>query len=427
MISSETINDYLTRLASRQPTPGGGAAAALHAAQGAALVAMVARYTTGAKYEQHAALVQAHHRGRRRTCRSKPCDLADADEQAFQAVIDSYKLPSGHGGAQGRTRGRRIQDALDPGCTDPGTADQGLRRRRRPGHGTVRRRQRQRHQRRRGRRGCRPRSRHHGAGQHRHQRGGHQGRRTRALLAQQTDGIEEKVVLAADCPREARPRKDPRLNASSTFRQAAGRTQSNREAQDQVRIARKRRRAPGPRGGRGNRRRVDALVRPLHRACSRARGNRLPDHRPRPRCHGAGAGQRPAGPERGTVRQRHHPADARCPPASGPTPWWASSHRRRTSTARTRSASAGWPWGSPPSHPLPRGPSSKSWTTTTFPVAGKERRRRRPFRRRGQTAVPAAAGTRRRRHRLPFQVGSAGAIHEGLPTSWSSPPGGPGC
>ena len=50
MIGSETISDYVARLASRQPTPGGGAAAALHAAQGAALVAMVARYTSGAKY-----------------------------------------------------------------------------------------------------------------------------------------------------------------------------------------------------------------------------------------------------------------------------------------------------------------------------------------------------------------------------------------
>lgn len=54
MISSETVNDYLTKLASREPTPGGGAAAALHAAQAAALVAMVARYTTGGKYEEHA-------------------------------------------------------------------------------------------------------------------------------------------------------------------------------------------------------------------------------------------------------------------------------------------------------------------------------------------------------------------------------------
>ena len=53
MIGSETLHDYLGRLASRNPTPGGGAAGALHAAQGAALVAMVARFTTGGKYEQY--------------------------------------------------------------------------------------------------------------------------------------------------------------------------------------------------------------------------------------------------------------------------------------------------------------------------------------------------------------------------------------
>lgn len=93
MISSETVNDYLARLAARQPTPGGGAAAALHAAQGAALVAMVARYTTGEKYAEHAGLVSRitssadHHR-------TEALRLADADEHAFQGVIDSYKLPS---------------------------------------------------------------------------------------------------------------------------------------------------------------------------------------------------------------------------------------------------------------------------------------------------------------------------------------------
>lgn len=93
MISSETIDSYLTRLASRQPTPGGGAAAALHAAQGAALVGMVARYTTGAKYEQHSALVQRITSAADGLA-AEAMRLADADEHAFQAVIDSYKLPS---------------------------------------------------------------------------------------------------------------------------------------------------------------------------------------------------------------------------------------------------------------------------------------------------------------------------------------------
>ena len=94
MISSETVSSYLSRLASKQPTPGGGAAAALHAAQGAALVAMVARYTTGAKFEEHAGLVQRVTAEADRLI-AQALDLAEADEEAFQGVIDAYKLPSG--------------------------------------------------------------------------------------------------------------------------------------------------------------------------------------------------------------------------------------------------------------------------------------------------------------------------------------------
>jgi formiminotetrahydrofolate cyclodeaminase len=110
MISSETINNYLTRLASRQPTPGGGAAAALHAAQGAALVAMVARYTTGEKYEQHADLV-TRITSRADQLIGDALGLADADERAFQGVIDSYKLPSGTDDLKA-ARTTAIQDAL---------------------------------------------------------------------------------------------------------------------------------------------------------------------------------------------------------------------------------------------------------------------------------------------------------------------------
>ncbi|MBO1268946.1 cyclodeaminase/cyclohydrolase family protein [Arthrobacter cavernae] len=119
MISSETINDYLSRLASRQPTPGGGAAAALHAAQGAALVAMVARYTTGEKYAQHAELVgrivnAADH------LIVEALRLADADEHAFQGVIDSYKLPSGTDELKA-ARSAAIQDALVQAAQTPAT------------------------------------------------------------------------------------------------------------------------------------------------------------------------------------------------------------------------------------------------------------------------------------------------------------------
>ena len=42
-----SIEDYLKRLGSGEPTPGGGAAAALTSAQGAALIMMVANHTIG--------------------------------------------------------------------------------------------------------------------------------------------------------------------------------------------------------------------------------------------------------------------------------------------------------------------------------------------------------------------------------------------
>ncbi|GAA5194185.1 hypothetical protein GCM10023346_20990 [Arthrobacter gyeryongensis] len=110
MISSETITGYLASLASREPTPGGGAAAALHAAQGAALVAMVARYTTGPKYEQHAQLVQRIISAADGLV-VETLRLADADQQAFQGVIDSYKLPSGKEDLKA-ARTAAIQEAL---------------------------------------------------------------------------------------------------------------------------------------------------------------------------------------------------------------------------------------------------------------------------------------------------------------------------
>lgn len=94
MISSESISSYLNRLASREPTPGGGAAAALSAAQAAALTGMVARYTTGARYQQHAEPVQQIIRASGQLA-AEALTLADEDEQAFRRVIDSYKLPSG--------------------------------------------------------------------------------------------------------------------------------------------------------------------------------------------------------------------------------------------------------------------------------------------------------------------------------------------
>jgi formiminotetrahydrofolate cyclodeaminase len=90
---------------------------ATSAAQGAALVAMVARYTTGLKYEQHAELVQRIISAADGLV-VEALSLADADEHAFQGVIDSYKLPSGTEDLKA-ARTASIQDALIAAAQTP--------------------------------------------------------------------------------------------------------------------------------------------------------------------------------------------------------------------------------------------------------------------------------------------------------------------
>lgn len=88
----ETIGDFLDQLADRVPAPGGGASAALQAAQGAALLAMVARYTTGDKYAEQAETI-GRVIAEADELRSLALRLAEADAEAFSAVADAYQLP----------------------------------------------------------------------------------------------------------------------------------------------------------------------------------------------------------------------------------------------------------------------------------------------------------------------------------------------
>ena len=86
----ETITAFLDQLAARVPAPGGGATAALHAAQAAALLAMVARYSDGAKYD---AEKMKHVITEADGIRGDALTLAEADAAAFGAVADAYALP----------------------------------------------------------------------------------------------------------------------------------------------------------------------------------------------------------------------------------------------------------------------------------------------------------------------------------------------
>jgi formiminotetrahydrofolate cyclodeaminase len=91
-VRDQTISHYLDRLAARVPAPGGGAAAALHAAQGAALLGMVARYT---KADGEAGRTEERVTAETDTLRDVALRLAAEDAAAFTAVTDAYRLPKG--------------------------------------------------------------------------------------------------------------------------------------------------------------------------------------------------------------------------------------------------------------------------------------------------------------------------------------------
>ncbi|MEV7008811.1 cyclodeaminase/cyclohydrolase family protein [Streptosporangium sp. NPDC051022] len=88
----QTISDFLDRLADRVPAPGGGASAALHGAQAAALLGMVARYSDGPKQAGHEELI-GRVLAEADILRDHTLQLAEDDAMAFTAVTDAYRLP----------------------------------------------------------------------------------------------------------------------------------------------------------------------------------------------------------------------------------------------------------------------------------------------------------------------------------------------
>jgi methenyltetrahydrofolate cyclohydrolase len=89
------IGDWLDDLASESSAPGGGAAAAMDAAIGAALISMVCNLTIGRpKYAEYDDLNKAALETATKL-RTEALELAEADEAAFTKVTDAYKLPRG--------------------------------------------------------------------------------------------------------------------------------------------------------------------------------------------------------------------------------------------------------------------------------------------------------------------------------------------
>jgi formiminotetrahydrofolate cyclodeaminase len=118
MLTQKPVSTFLDELASSAPAPGGGSAAALGAAIGAALVSMVANLTVGKKKY---ADVEEDIQGildRSETLRRKCEDLLEQDVAAYTKVSQAYKMARDTD-EQKDARSAAIQEALKGATSVP--------------------------------------------------------------------------------------------------------------------------------------------------------------------------------------------------------------------------------------------------------------------------------------------------------------------
>ncbi|MCX7021723.1 MAG: cyclodeaminase/cyclohydrolase family protein [bacterium] len=93
MLTDLTITDFLKKLGSQEPAPGGGSSAALAASLGANLLSMVCQLTAGKKgYEEYWDECKGENAGIAETA-DRLRVLIDEDTEAFNALMASFKLP----------------------------------------------------------------------------------------------------------------------------------------------------------------------------------------------------------------------------------------------------------------------------------------------------------------------------------------------
>ena len=113
-----SLDHFFDRLASADPTPGGGAAAALAGAAAAALIGMVCRLTIG---RERFASVEAEARrllDEAERARAELQAAIDADAAAYQRVAAAYRLPR-QTAEERAARSQAIQEAMQAAAQPP--------------------------------------------------------------------------------------------------------------------------------------------------------------------------------------------------------------------------------------------------------------------------------------------------------------------
>jgi methenyltetrahydrofolate cyclohydrolase len=93
MITQSSIDEFLDRLASGDPTPGGGSAAAIIGAMGAALVSMVCNVSFGKKGYEAAEPELRAILAKSEALRTRLSGMVAEDVAAFDGLMATYKLP----------------------------------------------------------------------------------------------------------------------------------------------------------------------------------------------------------------------------------------------------------------------------------------------------------------------------------------------
>ena len=111
MAEHDTIATFLDGLASAAPTPGGGGAAAISGAMGAALVSMVCNLTIGKKKYVEVEAELKDMLAQSEALRAQLTGMIAEDVAAFDAVMGAYGLPKATD-EEKAVRAERIQAAL---------------------------------------------------------------------------------------------------------------------------------------------------------------------------------------------------------------------------------------------------------------------------------------------------------------------------
>jgi formiminotetrahydrofolate cyclodeaminase len=93
MIMQRPLDTFLDELASGAPTPGGGSAAAIMGAMGAALVSMVCNVTIGKKGHEAVESEMKSVRDESERLRMRLTSMVAEDVAAFDGLMAAYRLP----------------------------------------------------------------------------------------------------------------------------------------------------------------------------------------------------------------------------------------------------------------------------------------------------------------------------------------------